>query len=157
MSALKNPRHERFAQEIAKGKSGARSLKLAGYKPNTGNAVRLKGYDTVQARIAELLERGAKRTEVTLVSLTQELEEARELAIENAHEAAAVSATMGKAKLHGKIIDRVQHEDLSIYTEAEIEQFIAIKERAIARIGQNGGNPALVDRSTEGGSSETTH
>ena len=31
---LKNPRHERYAQELAKGKSQAEAYEAAGYKPS---------------------------------------------------------------------------------------------------------------------------
>jgi phage terminase small subunit len=34
MSALDNPKHERFAQELAKGKSQVEAYAEAGYKPS---------------------------------------------------------------------------------------------------------------------------
>ena len=42
-NALKNPKHERFAQELAKGKSATEAYRLAGYKPDDGHASRLAG------------------------------------------------------------------------------------------------------------------
>jgi hypothetical protein len=41
MSALKNPRHERFAQALAKGMSADAAYKAVGYKPHRGNAATL--------------------------------------------------------------------------------------------------------------------
>ena len=65
MAALKNARHERFAQELAKGKSASEAYRVAGYKPDDGNAIRLTGNDKVKARLAELSERIAEKAEWT--------------------------------------------------------------------------------------------
>ena len=42
MPTLRNPRHERFAQELATGKTADAAYVLAGYKENRSNAARLK-------------------------------------------------------------------------------------------------------------------
>jgi phage terminase small subunit len=39
---LKNPKHELFAQGLAKGETNDRAYELAGYAPNHPNAARLK-------------------------------------------------------------------------------------------------------------------
>jgi hypothetical protein len=57
----------------------------------------------VQARLEELQEQAAKRHGTTIDSLTSELEAARDGAMGTGQFSAAVSATMGKAKLHGLI------------------------------------------------------
>src|SRR6266705_1225512 len=58
MPALRNERHERFAQEIAKGKNGADAYLAAGYAlaraPASRNAYRLRTRQDVAARIDEL-------------------------------------------------------------------------------------------------------
>lgn len=64
----------------------------------------------VKGRIAELQARAAERALVTVQSLTQELEEARALALQEGQPSAAVSASMGKAKLHGLLTDKQQTE-----------------------------------------------
>jgi len=51
-----NPRHERFAQELAAGKSAAEAHRIAGYKPNRGNASHLQSNQSIQNRVAELLQ-----------------------------------------------------------------------------------------------------
>jgi phage terminase small subunit len=66
----------------------------------------LKNHPGVSPRIKELMEQHAKRHEVTVDSLTLELEHARKLAHQIANPSAAVSATMGKAKIHGLIIEK---------------------------------------------------
>lgn len=55
MPVLSNPRHERFAQELAKGKSAAEAYVIAGYEKNTGNASTLKSQESISNRVNELL------------------------------------------------------------------------------------------------------
>jgi phage terminase small subunit len=108
MPPIPNTRHEAFAQALAKGKSAAEAYKLAGYKPNEGNCIRLKGNERVQARVAELQNKAAQKAVVTIETIAAELEEARLLAMHEdvANPSAAVSASMGKAKLFGLLIDK---------------------------------------------------
>ncbi|WP_422366399.1 hypothetical protein [Pelagibius sp.] len=101
MSALKNTRHEAFAQALAKGMTADAAYEAAGYKPNRGNATTLKAKQSVRDRVAELTEKAAKKVMVTVESLAGELEQARSLAIIEKQPSAAVGATMGKAKLFG--------------------------------------------------------
>jgi phage terminase small subunit len=56
MPVLPNPRHERFAQELAKGKPASEAYELAGYKPNRGNASVLKQDQNISIRVAEILQ-----------------------------------------------------------------------------------------------------
>jgi len=66
MPALENPKHERFAQELAKGFSADKAYELAGFKPNRGNAVTLKRKESISNRVAELLaEREAIHAQAT--------------------------------------------------------------------------------------------
>ncbi|MCH6203860.1 terminase small subunit [Brucella ciceri] len=55
----------------------------------------------VTARVHELQGKAAQKVAVTVESLATELEEARQIAITEKQSSAAVSATMGKAKLFG--------------------------------------------------------
>lgn len=108
MPPLKNARHERFAQELAKGKSATEAYALAGFKSNDGNAARLKGNDRILQRLSELQGNASKKAEITVQSLADELEEARAIAIAEKQSSAAVSATMGKAKLFGLGVEKRQ-------------------------------------------------
>lgn len=101
MPVLSNPKHERFAQELAKGRSAAEAYVAAGYKANRGNAGTLKANQVIRRRVREIQQAGAKRAAVTVESLTEELDEARAIALKKGQVSAAVSATLGKAKLHG--------------------------------------------------------
>jgi len=56
LTALPNPKHERFAQELAKGKSADESYTLAGFSPNRGNASVLKHKQNILDRVTEILD-----------------------------------------------------------------------------------------------------
>lgn len=70
---LTNPRHEAFAQSLAKGLTADAAYAEAGYRPNRGNAVRLKANESVQRRVAELVAAGAKVAEVDIAKVLAEL------------------------------------------------------------------------------------
>ena len=63
----------------------------------------------VTVRVIELQAIHAERHNVTVDTITAELEENRELAIEEKQSAAATAATMGKAKIHGLVTDKKEH------------------------------------------------
>ncbi|MBN7759491.1 terminase small subunit [Nitratireductor aquimarinus] len=56
MPTLPNPRHEAFAQGLAKGLSADEAYQKAGYSPNRGNATRLKANESIRARVDEITE-----------------------------------------------------------------------------------------------------
>lgn len=106
MPALKNARHERFAQELAKGKSKAGAYKAAGFEGDRTAACRLSTRVNIQRRVAELKAKAAEKVIVTVADIAQQLDEDREFARELESPAAAVSATMGKAKVLGLLEDK---------------------------------------------------
>jgi phage terminase small subunit len=103
---LKNARHERFAQELAKGKSKAGAYKAAGFTGDRTAACRLSTSANVQRRVAELKAKAAEKVIVTVADIAHQLDEDREFARELESPSAAVSATMGKAKVLGLLEDR---------------------------------------------------
>lgn len=106
---LKNARHERFAQELAKGKTLAQAYVNAGYRPNEKNAARLKKNEGVAARFAELQERVAKKTVVTVEGITARLLKIAEKG-EKSKQAPLLSVAraslMDAAKLNGLIVEK---------------------------------------------------
>jgi phage terminase small subunit len=73
LPALSNPKHERFAQELAKGKTADEAYQEAGYKANRGNAATLKAKQNIQDRVTEILNRAATRVEITQARVLEEL------------------------------------------------------------------------------------
>ena len=106
---LKNARHERFAQELAKGKSQSEAYGLAGYCEDRTAASRLSTNVNVIARATELKSKAADKAVITIEKLT-----ARLLGIvekgEAAHDAPLLSvaraALMDVAKLNGLIEEK---------------------------------------------------
>ncbi|MEO6532858.1 MAG: hypothetical protein ABIO06_04700, partial [Pseudolysinimonas sp.] len=96
-------------QALAKGKSAIEAMTAAGYRTDRGNASRLTANDNIRQRVSELQDKGAKKVEVTIGSLSAELELARAGAMGEKQFSAAVSASLGKAKLFGLIIDKTRH------------------------------------------------
>lgn len=108
MPVLKNPKHEAFAQAIAKGKPQLEAYTNAGYKPSEPHASRLASDGKVATRVAEIQQKAADRVDITLASLTRMLMEDRMDARAAGQFAAAVSADEKIGKLYGLFIDRAE-------------------------------------------------
>ena len=106
------PKQERFCQvyiETGNASEAYRqSYNAEKMRPDTVNnkAYGLLQKGDIRARLDELRAEHKKRHEITVDTLVAELAEARKLAFETDKAAAAVSATMGKAKLLGLVVDK---------------------------------------------------
>ncbi|MBK3745281.1 terminase small subunit [Paraburkholderia aspalathi] len=111
------PKQEAFARVYVETGNASEAYRQAytvkdGTKPETvwTNASQLLADTKVAQRVAELQSEAKERTMVTVESLTQELDEARLHALKDEKGAsAAVSAIMGKAKLHGLLVEKHEH------------------------------------------------
>lgn len=103
---LKNARHEKFAQELAKGKSQEDAYRSAGYSGDRTAACRLATNVNVTARLGQLKERAAEKAVVTAADIAAQLDEDRAFARDLKQAAAAVSASMGKAKVLGLLEEK---------------------------------------------------
>jgi hypothetical protein len=120
---LKNARHEKFAQQLAKGITTDDAYVAAGYTHNRGNAARLKANESVLARLGELQARTAEKATTTAADIARQLDEDRAFARKLKQSSAAVSATMGKAKVLGLLFEQTkQYYDFSKLTDEEAEQ-----------------------------------
>jgi len=129
---LKNPRHEAFAQALARGMSASAAYVEAGYKANTGNASTLKADQSISQRVAELQEEqlaihqqataaAAANKQITIESLIAEAEAARAKAMsEKGGAAAAVSALTAKAKLAGMWREKVDQHNTGSSTVSTV-------------------------------------
>jgi phage terminase small subunit len=113
MAVLANVRHERFCQELAKGKTNAEAYELAGYQSvgatASAAATRLLKDVKIQGRLADIQKRGAERAEITVASVTEHLSRIA-LKAEALGEAPGLNVAKGAwetaAKLHGLMIER---------------------------------------------------
>jgi hypothetical protein len=136
MPALNNPRHEAFAQALARGMSAAAAYVEAGYKANRHNAAALAREQHIRTRVAELQEEqlaihqqataaAAANKQVTIESLIAEAEAARAKAMsEKGGAAAAVSALTAKAKLAGMWREKVDQHNTGSPVYERIERII---------------------------------
>lgn len=65
MGVLANPRHERYAQEVANGVASYKAYVIAGYKESLSNACTLRQRPDISERIVELLEKKSEFLERT--------------------------------------------------------------------------------------------
>jgi hypothetical protein len=95
-------------QGLFEGLPASRAFEQAGYAPNDGNAIRLKGNEKVRARLAELQAQAAKSAKITIESICEELSEATAVAKSKGQAQAMVSASALRAKLAGLMIEKVE-------------------------------------------------
>jgi phage terminase small subunit len=112
MTSNLTPKQERFAQKYIETGNATEAYyaayDAAGSKPVTANrrAKELLDNGKIAARVRALQEIHQKRHEVTVDSITKELDESRIAATADKQHSVAVAATMGKAKIHGLVTDR---------------------------------------------------
>lgn len=122
MPALENARHERFAQELAKGKTQEQAYIDAGYSPDAArvNASRLMTNDNISERVDELKQEIAKVAVLDVAAVVTRLvryaDKGEQLA-EAAGLSVARASMMDAAKLLGFVVDKsenkhtISHED----------------------------------------------
>jgi hypothetical protein len=128
MPPLPNARHETVAQLVAQGITKTEAYAIAGYSPDDGNASRLTGTDRVKQRVAEIQQKTADLTQVTVARLVGAADEIRSLAVRDKQYSAAVGAVKEIGILTGLRIDRREvgrPGDFERMSDEELEQFIA--------------------------------
>jgi hypothetical protein len=128
---LKNARHERFAQELAKGQSQVEAYAAAGYKPDRGAATRMSANVSVRERLAELqAEVAGKVTSEVAIDAQWVLDRSRELYLK-ALEEKQLSVAKGTVELIGKNVlvqafrDQIQHSGTIEYKNLSDEEILA--------------------------------
>ena len=106
------PKQEKFCQVYIETSNASeayrQSYNASRTKPEVVavKASQMMANGKVKVRIDALRSLHQKRHEITVDDLVKELEEARKLAFETDKAAAAVQATMGKAKLLGLVVEK---------------------------------------------------
>ena len=77
-------------------------------KPNTlhRKANELLKHPLIKAEVQKMQQAASQRNDVTIDNVVDELEEARQVAKQSGNAAAMVSATLGKAKVLGLVVDK---------------------------------------------------
>ena len=143
MPVLTNPRHEKFAQFLAKGeKTAAEAYDLCGYKPSRFNASKLANNPAVKQRVIQLTTMAA-RVAVTADSLLDDAEQARAQAMKNGRQAAAVSAIKEKGVLSGVRIERKEvgtPGEFDHSTDDELQRLLIERFNALGLTPDAGGD-----------------
>lgn len=124
---LKNARHEKFAQELAKGKSQVDAYAAAGFKPDRGAATRLSAKVSVRDRVLQLTERVAEKTVIDAAWVLNRAAELHATALKEKQ----LSVAKGALDLIGKHVDvqafreQVEHRGLIEYKNLSDEEIAA--------------------------------
>src|SRR5499433_971462 len=140
MPALKNPRHERYAQLIVEGlangepKTYSQNYVDAGYRARdrdrnhrSAQASSSRLLSRVIHRVRELQAEAAKNAVESAEKMAQELNEIQHEARADKAHAAAVSAVLGKAKVLNLITDRIEDVTKPDFNAAQSMQDIGKK------------------------------
>jgi phage terminase small subunit len=114
MGPLRNTKHERFAQELAEGKSADGAYTAAGYKPDRAHASRLAANGNIRGRVAELQDAAAAEIQITLQSLIEEAADIQKRATKAGQYSAAIAALIAKAKLAGRWVERAEQKNTNV-------------------------------------------
>lgn len=139
------PKQQRFVQEYLQDHNGAQAAIRAGYSESTARqqGSRLLTDPRVLAAVRAGQKKVAKKAEVTVDSLMDELEQARKLALKEKQASAAVTATMGKGKLAGLLVEKHKHSgaigtyDLKNLSDHDLDRL----EQILGPLADAGGDP----------------
>lgn len=126
------PKQEAFALAYVETGNASEAYRRAYNAENSSpetvkvEASRLLDNPNVALTVLKMQEAARERTLVTIESLTRELDEDRILARELEMPSAAVSAVMGKAKLHGLITDKTKNDTTLSGDEKMLAMFARI-------------------------------
>ena len=109
MPVLKNTKHEKFAQELAKGNTADKAYVLAGYPKHRGNAATLRAKQSILDRVIELQSVVAERTELTIEGLIEKFDRVHKLSLAMGQLSAANGALTAMAKLAGLWIEKSEN------------------------------------------------
>lgn len=141
------PKQRAFIRQYIIDRNGTQAAIRAGYSPKTAQeqASRLLSNVMIRRVLNGAEKVQAAHCEVSIERLTEQLYEDRTLARENGQPAAAVSALMGIAKLHGLLIDKkeIRSGPLDAKSDDELDAIIrgAAAEAKIS-LGVEGKGPA---------------
>ena len=106
MPILTNPRHEKFAQLLAQGRTEYEAYELCHYKPHRGNPCKLAR--KVADRVEEITREAARRTVINKEYLIEKSEELRAQGMKSGQLAAAGTAIRELGVLTGHRVERAE-------------------------------------------------
>jgi hypothetical protein len=134
MPTLKNPRHERFAQLLASGKTATDAYELAGYKRNGGNGPAMARAVEISERVTEINENVANRAAITKADLVEMARDIYVQARKAGQNADAVAALKEIGVLTGIRIERRESGQPGEFADIEkmtAEELIAFLQQPL--------------------------
>lgn len=113
MPALLNSRHEKFAQELAKGASASEAMKAAGFKSDRRNGTRLTTNEDIRRRVDELKERAATNVVLSREWVLEELIDNAKRAKEGGDYAPSNKALELLGKEIGMFVERTENVNIN--------------------------------------------
>ena len=131
------PKQQAFVREYAIDRNATQAATRAGYSAKTAEQL---GYQLLQKpsvieAIGAQEARHREQCDITVEAITIMLQEDRLKAHEYGHAGAAVSASMGLAKLHGLLVDKVDAKLNNKYDGMSDEDLLK-RFKQLAAIGQ---------------------
>ena len=145
MPPLSNPRHEKFAKAVAKGKPKYKAYAEAGYSEDRGNATRLTTNDSVAARIIELQSMDVRGLKVDREFSRNMFLKNYNLAIEAGNLSAANVAAEKLAKLFGLMVERREVGAAGEFSQLSDAQLIEILAEPIDAFGDSDGDDTAAE------------
>ena len=150
MPPLPNPRREKFAKGIVKGKSQVKAYEEAGYSPKRQNAHRLMTNDDVAKRIIELQSMDVRGLKVDREFSRNMFLNNYDLAVKSGNIAAANVAADKLAKLFGLMVERKEVGAAGEFSQLSDAQLIEILAEPIDAFGDGDADSEADDTAGDG-------
>lgn len=141
MPVLKNPRHELFAQNVAKGMTQDEAYELSWSKSNRSWASKTRRRPDISARIDEILQAGASRAEITIEMVLREF---AKIGFANAADyfewgpgGVTIKPSLELTPDQRAVVCEVQETKAKGHGKSTIKVKLADKQRALENIGRH--------------------
>lgn len=142
MPILKNARHEAFAQALAIGKTADEAYAAAGYKPNRGNATRMKANESVRKRVTEIVAKISEKAEWSAADRLSALKRISDASEDN-DPRVAVSAIAEANKMQGSHAPTKLEGSLVVKDERSPDEIAEAIEGKLAGLSAGAGEETI--------------
>ena len=142
------PKQEAFARAYVETGNASEAYRKAYDAENMSDPViwnrasELLKHGGVTVRVQQLQAKHQKRHEITVDTITEMLKADRDLARQNAQTGAAVSASMGLAKLHGLVVEKREVKHMSGVEDLNDDELGHIASAGRNRAASTPGGPS---------------
>lgn len=127
---LRNPRWERFAQNLANGLDQTDAYREAGYRESRSNAATLRTKQSVSNRVEQLLAARAEKNKdstISLASVLADIDQACAMAESRGQANVVLNAAALRAKLGGLMVEKVEIGGVGDFADCETAEEVLAK------------------------------